>query len=29
VMSAAVAAQGFGDRPDDVEALVAYIQAQR
>ena len=29
VMSAAVAPQGFGTRPQDIEALVAYIEAQR
>jgi mono/diheme cytochrome c family protein len=28
VMSAATDPQGFGDRPDDVEALVAYMAAQ-
>jgi cytochrome c oxidase subunit 2 len=29
VMSAATDPQGFGTRPDDVEALIAYIEAQR
>jgi len=29
VMSAATDPQGFDARPDDVEALVAYIKAQR
>lgn len=29
VMSAATAPQGFGTRPQDIEALVAYIEAQR
>jgi hypothetical protein len=29
VMSAATDAQSFADQPDDVDALVAYIKAQR